>query len=90
MAVEYVCIYVRSDLAFNPLDQLSHDNLEATWIELLLPKSKRIVCGVVYRPPKQTDFYELVESVCLETSYFNETECVLLGEMYRAIKDPIS
>ena len=75
-----VCIYVRTDLAFNPLDQLSHDNLEATWIELLLPKTKPIVCGVVYRPPQQTDFYELLESVGLETSFFDETECVVLGD----------
>lgn len=75
-----VCIYVRSDLAFNPLDQLSHEDLEAMWIELLLPKTKPIVCGVVYRPPHQTDFYELLESVCLATSYFNERECVVLGD----------
>ena len=81
-----VCIYVRTDLALNPLGQLSHDNLEATWIELLFPKTKPIVCGVVYRPPQKTDFYELLESVCLETSFFNETECVVLS-MYRAIKD---
>ena len=73
-------IYVRTDLAFNPLDQLSHDNLEATWIELLLPKTKPIVCGVVYRTPQQTDFYELLESVCLTTSFFNETVYVVLGD----------
>lgn len=67
-------------MAFNPLDQLSHEDLEAMWIELLLPKTKPIVCGVVYRPPHQTDFYELLESLCLATSYFNERECVVLGD----------
>lgn len=41
-----VCIYVRSDLAFNPLDDLLHEELEATWIELFLPKTQPIVCGV--------------------------------------------
>ena len=47
-----VCLYIRSDLAFNGLDELPHDEIEAVWIELLLPKTKPIVCGVVYRPPK--------------------------------------
>ena len=51
-----VCIYIRSDLAFNQIDELSHDELEATWIEILLPKTNHIVCGVVYRPPHQTTF----------------------------------
>ena len=58
-----VCMYIRKDLAFNALDELSHDDIEAIWIELLLPKTKLIVCGVVYRPPDQTKFYELFESV---------------------------
>jgi hypothetical protein len=34
-----VCIYIRSDLAFNPRTDLSCDNLEAVFCELLLPKS---------------------------------------------------
>ena len=51
-----VCIYIRSDLAFNQLDELSHEELEATWIEISLPKTKPIVCGVVYRPPHQNIF----------------------------------
>ena len=37
-------MYIRRDLAFNAVDELSHDDIEATWIELLLPKTKPIVC----------------------------------------------
>ena len=37
-----VCIYVRNDLAFAARDVLLHDELEATWVELLLPKTKPI------------------------------------------------
>ena len=29
-----VCLYIRSELAFNGLDELSHDEIEAVWIEL--------------------------------------------------------
>ena len=74
-------MYIRKDLAFNALDELSHDDIEATWIELLLPKTKLIVCGVVYRPPDQTKFYELFESVCLDSSLFDERECIVLGDL---------
>ena len=46
-----VCVSVRNDLTFDPVDDLSHVDLEATWIEILPPKTKRIVFGTVYRPP---------------------------------------
>lgn len=59
-----VCIYVRDDLSFNPRDELLHDELEATWIEILLPKTKPILCGGVYRPPQQCKFYKLIEELC--------------------------
>lgn len=51
-----VCIYIGQDLAFNQQSELDHGQLEATWVELLLPKTKPILCGVVHRLPKQTDF----------------------------------
>ena len=75
-----VCVYVRSDLAFNPLDELYHDELEATWIELILPKIKPIVLDAVYRPPQQTVFYDVFEAVCLNNSLFYERECFVLGD----------
>ena len=75
-----VCVYVRSDLAFNPLDELYHDELEAMWIELILPKTKPIVLGAVYRPPLQTDFYDVFEAVSVNNSLFYERECFVLGD----------
>ena len=65
-----VCIYIRSDLSFNPRNDLSHDEIEATWIELLRPKTKPILCGVVYRPPQQCNFYNLFEDLCIAHSDF--------------------
>ena len=73
-------IYVRKDLTFNSRCDLDHADLEATWLELLLPKSKPILCGVIYRPPKQSNFYNILESVCSSSSYFSECETVLLGD----------
>ena len=45
-------------MAFKPRDELLHDELDVTWIELLLPKPKPILCGVVYRHFQQCNFYE--------------------------------
>ena len=75
-----VCLYIRSDLAFNGLDELWHDEIEAVWIELLLPKTKPIVCSVVYRPPHQSNFYDLFEDVCLSSTHIQEREGVVLGD----------
>ena len=56
-----VCLYVRSDLAFNPCFDLQKDGVETVWAEVLLPKTLPILTGVCYRPPKQCEFYELLE-----------------------------
>ncbi|PIK33157.1 hypothetical protein BSL78_30028 [Apostichopus japonicus] len=42
-----VCIYVRSSLAFNPRPDLHEPNIEAVWVEILLPMSKPIIIGIV-------------------------------------------
>ena len=75
-----VLIYIRKDFAFNCRGDLDHEELEATWLEVLLPKTKPILCGVIYRPPHQTKFYSILDSVCSSTSHFSEYETVLLGD----------
>ena len=75
-----VCIYIKSDLAFNPRPDLSHDGLESLWVEVLLPKTPPILTGVCYRPPKQNDFYELLEQSCAGGHIFVEHEIILLGD----------
>ena len=55
-----VCMYVRSDLVFNPRPELSTAQLETLWIEILLPKTKPVLVCVCYRPPHQNDFYKLL------------------------------
>lgn len=75
-----VCIYIRNTLSFNIRDDLEHSDLEALFIDILLPKSKPILCGVIYRPPKQTDFYNILETVLLSCSSFNSQENVILGD----------
>ena len=75
-----VCFFIRNNLTFNARNDLDHPELEASWIELLLPKSKPILCGVLYRPPNQMNFYELLENLFTSNSHFNEYETLMLGD----------
>ena len=74
-----VCIYIHQDLSYNERIDLNHDDLAATWIELLLPKTKPIICASIYRPPNQTNFYSILDSVCASSNQFHEFEAILLG-----------
>ncbi len=51
-----VATYIRSDLAFSERNDLQSINLESVWVEILLPKTKPILVGTCYRPPKDTFF----------------------------------
>lgn len=75
-----VCIYIRQDIAFNARPDFNHQELEGTFIDILLPKTKPILCGVLYRPPKQTNFYDILESIFLSIPSLNESETVILGD----------
>ncbi|XP_071959528.1 uncharacterized protein [Antedon mediterranea] len=48
-----VCIYVKNYRAFTRRNDLDIDGFEAIWINIYLPRSKEIVIGICYRPPKQ-------------------------------------
>ena len=74
-----VCLYIRSDIAFNPKNDIGAD-LETVWAELYLPKTKPILVGVCYRPPKQMDFFSLLEQSCLNCNNFSNSECIILGD----------
>lgn len=74
-----VCMYIKTCLAFNQRTDLEVEKLEAIWCEILLPKTKPIVIGCCYRPPKQNNFIELLEECISKICY--EMEVVILGDM---------
>ena len=75
-----MCIYVRADIGFNHRTDLYSDQIEAVWLDILLPKSKPILIGACYRPPDQTQFFELLEELC--TTRFNliKSEVIMMGD----------
>ena len=59
-----VCVYIQSDIALNARNDIGGD-LETMWAEIYLPKTKPILVGVCYRPPKQLVFFSLFENTCM-------------------------
>ena len=57
---------------------LQTDNLETVWAEVLLPKTRPILTGICYRPPRQSDFFDVLELSINEGHCLNE--CILLGD----------
>ena len=57
-----VCTYIRNDVAFCIKNDISADQGEILWLELHLHKTKPIIIGTCYRPPKQDNFLEEFEN----------------------------
>ena len=76
-----VCVYVRSDFAFNTRSDLQNEGIEAVWIDLILPKTKPILICIAYRPPKQSNFFAKFEQTLLNYENLPESEFYLLGDI---------
>ena len=50
-----VACYIRSDISFNIRSDFT-DDIENIFFDILLPKLKPILVGIVYRPPDQSVF----------------------------------
>lgn len=83
-----VCAYIRNDISFTLADYLSVDDLESVWLELLLPKTKPIVIGTCYRPPKQNNFLEFFDTAFKLIR--PECEVIILGDFNICMKNKIS
>ena len=49
--------YVRNDISFNIRENFSN-KIESIFVDILLPKTKPILIGIVYRPPDQSGFFK--------------------------------
>lgn len=75
-----VCIYIRADLAYNPRMDLHHNDIESTWVDILLPKSKPILIGICYRPQTNAAFFSTLEDSCIKSDRFCDQEVIILGD----------
>ena len=73
-----VCVYIRSDLSYNPRTDLNDDNVESLWLDLFMKKTKPLLIGCIYRPPDQQNFIELFQET-LDNITGRET--IILGDI---------
>ena len=59
-----VTCYIEHDICFSTKNILSK-NIEVIFVDLLPPKTKPISVGIVYRPPKDTNFLQLFAEIYL-------------------------
>ena len=67
-----VACYIRNDLSYNIISVFPSE-IESVFFEILLPNSKPITVGTIYRPPNQSNFLEVLnESMNKIDSISNE------------------
>ena len=72
-----VACYIRNDLSYSVKSCFPKD-IENIFFELLLPNTKPIVVGTIYRPPNQTNFMETFNEN-LSKIDTNNVEIYILG-----------
>ena len=54
-----VACYIRSDIGYL---QKCFSQIENSFVEILLPKTKPVIVGIIYRPPNQSNFLEIINA----------------------------
>ena len=80
-----VCTFIRNDISFTLAQNISENELESIWIEILLPKSKPIIVGTCYRPPSQNNFLELFDTALSKIR--PDCEIIILGDINICMKN---
>ena len=75
-----VACYIRSDISFNVRGDFSSE-IENIFFDILLPKTKPILIGILYRPPEQSKFLDNLSTSISQTCSFNEQEVYILGDL---------
>ena len=75
-----VACYIRKDLSFNSREDFAPD-LENTFFDLLLPKSKPVLVGILYRPPNSNGFLKKLNAAISKTKNFDNQEVFILEDL---------
>ena len=74
-----VACYIRSDISFNVRNDFAAD-IENIFVDILMPKLKPILVGVVYRPPDQSGFLNKLSTSITNAKSFDLFEAYILGD----------
>ena len=75
-----VACYVRNDISFNVRSDFS-DEIENIVFNILLPKTKPILVGILYRPPDQSKFLDKLSTAISKSNTFDNQEAYILGDL---------
>ena len=75
-----VACYVRNDISFNVRRDFS-DEIENIVFDMLLPKTKPILVGILYRPPDQSKFLDKLSTAISRSNTFDNQEVYILGDL---------
>ena len=80
-----VGVYISTSVSFHRRMDLEDEDIECIRIEILFPKTKSFLTGIVYRPPDSSkhlsaDFNCKFESMLLTVSS-EDKECILTGDI---------
>ena len=75
-----VACYIRNDISFSIRGDFSSE-IENIFLDILLPKTKPILIGILYRPPDQSKFVDNLSTSISQTCSFNVQEVYILGDL---------
>lgn len=75
-----VAIYIRNDLKYKRRIDLELANIECIWLEVVLHKTKLLLCSL-YRPPSMGNDYYNNMLDCIEKACFEDKLVVLIGDL---------
>ena len=75
-----VVCYISKEITYNVRDKFS-SNIENIFLDILLPKTKPILIGILYRPPKQSGFLHKLTTAISNTNNFEQQEVYILGDI---------
>ncbi|PFX17369.1 putative RNA-directed DNA polymerase from transposon BS [Stylophora pistillata] len=90
-----ILLYIAEPLNYSQLEestiQTRNDNFESIWIEVSRPKTKKILCGAIYKTPDADPaaFTSSVEEI-LNNVMSNDSEIVLIGDFNLNYLNPTS
>ena len=75
-----VACYVQNAISFNVRSDFS-DKIENIVFDMLLPKTKPILVGFLYRPPDQSKFLDKLSTAISRSNTFDNQEVYISGDL---------
>ena len=72
--------HIRRDVSFNVRGNFSSE-VEKIFFDMLLPKARPILIGILYRPPDQPKFLDKLSTAVSETNNLDDQEVYILDDL---------